>query len=94
MPTTLLEKSFGSGWHIPVEHDLTISIYDADIHRSGMQVDATVGFIYLGVESHWPSSSLPIAVFVASIPQRYPEEEVSIIIKAALAHCSPPLTRV
>jgi hypothetical protein len=35
-----LEKSLGSGWHIPVEHDLTVSVEDADIHRPGMQVDA------------------------------------------------------
>jgi hypothetical protein len=45
-----------------------------------MQVDATVGFMHAGVESHWPSSSSPTAVFVMSIPDGEVEEEVSIII--------------
>jgi hypothetical protein len=47
-----------------------------------MQIDATVGFVHSGVESHWPSSSSPIAVCVMSIPDGEVEEEVSIIINA------------
>jgi hypothetical protein len=47
-----------------------------------MQIDATVGFMYVGVESHWPSSSSPTAVFGMSIPDGEVEEEVSIIINA------------
>src|SRR4029450_2963168 len=38
------------------------------VHRSGMQVDATVRLMYFGGASHWTSSSSPTAVGVASIP--------------------------
>jgi hypothetical protein len=48
-----------------------------------MQIDATVGFVHSGVESHSPSSSSPIAVWMMSIPDGEVEEEVSTIIKAA-----------
>jgi NikR C terminal nickel binding domain len=37
-------------------------------HGPGMPTNATVGFVHAGIESHWPSSSLPIAVCVMSIP--------------------------
>jgi hypothetical protein len=47
-----------------------------------MLIDATVGFVHSGIESHGPSSSSPIAVCVMSIPDGEAEEEVSIIINA------------
>jgi hypothetical protein len=48
----------------------------------GMPIDATVGVVHSGVESHSPSSSSPIAVGMMSIPDGEVEEEVSIMIKA------------
>jgi hypothetical protein len=47
-----------------------------------MPIDATVGVVHSGVESHSPSSSSPIAVGMMSIPDGEVEEEVSIMIKA------------
>jgi len=55
-------------------------------HGPGMPIDATVGFVHSGVESHSPSSSSPIAVCMMSIPDGEVEEEVSIIIKAVHSH--------
>jgi hypothetical protein len=52
-----LEKAFGARGHIPVEPDLSVSVDDTDVHCPGMQIDATVGFVHSGVESHEPSSS-------------------------------------
>jgi hypothetical protein len=76
-----LEKALGGRRHLPVEQDLTIPVEDTDVHRSGVQINATVSFMHLGVESHWPYSSSPTAVLVASIPDGKAEEEVSIISK-------------
>jgi hypothetical protein len=50
-------------------------------HGPGMPIDATVGVVHSGVESHSPSSSSPIAVCMMSISDGKVEEEVSIIIK-------------
>jgi hypothetical protein len=47
-----LEKRFGSGFHIAVQHDFPIVAQDADIHASGMQVDCAVKRVLMGVESH------------------------------------------
>jgi hypothetical protein len=33
-----LEKGFRGGWHIPVEHDLTVSVEDTDIHRLSLKI--------------------------------------------------------
>jgi hypothetical protein len=52
-----LEKWFGSRLHIPVKHDLPILIQDAEVHGASVQVDATIKFVLLGVESHEVSSS-------------------------------------
>jgi hypothetical protein len=54
---------------------------DADVHRAGVQVDTTVKWVLLGVESHEVSSSLVSGSFPnASIPLGYAEGEASIII--------------
>src|SRR5882724_669214 len=52
------------------------------VHRPGMQADAAVRFMHVGVKSQRTSSSSPTAVVVASIPDGSVEEEVSIIINA------------
>jgi hypothetical protein len=51
------EKRFGSRLHMLVQDDLPIPIQDAEIHGPGMQVDATITQVRLGVESHEVSSS-------------------------------------
>jgi hypothetical protein len=47
-----LEKGFWSGFHIAVHKHFSIVAQDADIHGAGMQVDATVKLVLLGVKSH------------------------------------------
>src|SRR3989441_2562204 len=77
-----LEEGFRSGWHIAVQQELTIVAQDADVHGPGMQVDATVKSVLIGVKSHEVFSS-----FVSDFSQAqhtiggYVEEEASIIIK-------------
>jgi hypothetical protein len=51
------QKRFGPCLHIPVQHDLTVLIQDAEIHGAGVQVDPAVKLVLLGVESHEVSSS-------------------------------------
>jgi hypothetical protein len=46
------EERFWSRFHVAVQHDFPIVAQDADIHRAGMQVDATVKLVLIGVESH------------------------------------------
>jgi hypothetical protein len=45
------EKRFGSRFPVTVEPDFAILTQDADIQGAGMQVDATVKWVLLGVES-------------------------------------------
>jgi hypothetical protein len=52
------EKRVGSGLHVAVQHDFTIVTQDTDVHASGMQVDAAVKWVWMGVESHEVSSFL------------------------------------
>jgi hypothetical protein len=78
-----LEKWFGSCLHIPVQHNLTVLIQDAEVHTAGVQVDATVKGVLVGVESHEVSSSVVSSFFPkASIPLGYAMGETLIIIKA------------
>jgi hypothetical protein len=65
---------------IPMQKDLSGLIYDAEGHGPGMQVDATVKLVRLGVESHEVSSSSVGSLPNASIPWRYAEEGASISI--------------
>src|SRR5262249_42354304 len=46
------EKWFRSGLHIAVEHDVSVVAHKTDVHTAGVQVDATVKWVLLGVESH------------------------------------------
>jgi hypothetical protein len=47
-----LEKGFGGCWHIAVEQHCSVLLQDADGQGAGMQVDATVKLVLIGVESH------------------------------------------
>jgi len=51
------EKGIWAGRHIVVHQDLPIPIYDAEVHRASVQVDATIKLVLLGVEAHEVSSS-------------------------------------
>jgi hypothetical protein len=53
-----LEEGFRSGWHMAGHQELTIVAHDADVHGPGMQGDATVKSVLVGVESHEVCSSL------------------------------------
>jgi hypothetical protein len=76
-----LEKRFRGRLHILVQHDFPVVVHDTDVHTPGMQVDTTVKWVLLGVESHEVSSSLVKGSFpTASIPPGYAEGEASIII--------------
>jgi hypothetical protein len=52
-----LEQRLRAGVEMAVDHDFTIAVHDADIHRSRMQVDAAVMVMLFGVESPEVSSS-------------------------------------
>ena len=69
------------GFHIAMHEALTALVADADVHRSGMQVDAAVKWVLGGVESHEVSSSLERDFPTASIPSGYAGEGASISIK-------------
>ena len=58
-----LRNGSGAGLHIAVQQDLAILVQDADVHAAGMQIDATVKLVLLGVESHEVSSSCESIVY-------------------------------
>jgi len=41
-----------SGLHSPVEHACSVVAHKTDVHTAGVQVDATVKWVLLGVEAH------------------------------------------
>jgi hypothetical protein len=47
-----VEKRFWASWHVPVHQNLTILVQDTQVHGAGMQIDAAVQWVLLGVESH------------------------------------------
>ena len=49
------KKWFGIGFDILMNHDFSFAADNADIHFSGMQVDATVIFMLIVVEFHFAS---------------------------------------
>jgi hypothetical protein len=51
-----LEEWLGFGTHVPMSHDLSVLVEDADVHRSGMEIDPAVEWVLLGIESHEVSS--------------------------------------
>jgi hypothetical protein len=52
-----LEKRLGCRLHMAVKNDLSISGEDAEVHRSSVEVDATVKCVLFRVEAHEVSSS-------------------------------------
>jgi hypothetical protein len=64
-----LEKGFRSGLHIAVEQDCPVVAHEANVHPAGVQVDATVKWVWVGVEAHEVSSSFVSGFFPkVSIP--------------------------
>ena len=53
----VLRKGSGAGWHVPVHQNLPSLVQDAEVHGAGVQVDATIKLVLLGVESPEVSSS-------------------------------------
>jgi hypothetical protein len=53
-----LEKWRWSRWHMALSQALSILVEEAEVHGPGMQVDATVELVRLGVEAHEVSSSV------------------------------------
>src|SRR5262249_14699910 len=51
------EKRLGASWHVLVQQNLAILVQDVEVHSAGMQIDAAVKLMLLGVESHEVSSS-------------------------------------
>ena len=46
------EERFGRGLHVAVQQHFALRVEDTQIHRPGVQVDAAVVLMSLGVESH------------------------------------------
>jgi hypothetical protein len=47
-----LEKRLWACLYIPMDQYLSILVQDADVHGTGMQIDATVKLVLFGVKSH------------------------------------------
>jgi hypothetical protein len=81
-----LQKGLWSGVHMAMHQDLAALVEDADRHGPGMQVDPTITWVLLGVESPEVSSFLGCCYLPnASRPRRYAEEGASISIKGIQA---------
>lgn len=52
-----LEQRLRAGGQMAMHHDVTVLVQDANVHAPGVQVDATIELVLLGVESHEVSSS-------------------------------------
>jgi len=50
------EERLGAGRHVSVQDDLSFAVLDAEVHRSGVQVDAAIVLVTVCEESHWGSS--------------------------------------
>jgi hypothetical protein len=46
------EESLGTGAQVAMQQNLPLWIQDAEIHPAGMQIDAAVVGVTLGIESH------------------------------------------
>src|SRR4029453_6200590 len=64
------EESLGTGAEVTVQQNLPLGIEDTEIHPAGMQVDAAVIAVTLGIESHQVSSSWKLDTS-RSISNRY-----------------------
>jgi hypothetical protein len=52
-----VEKHLRASFHIAMQHNLAVAVQDTDVHGAGMEINATVKLMLLGVESHEVSSS-------------------------------------
>jgi hypothetical protein len=52
------EEGFRRGFHLAVQQEFPVAAQNTDIHASGIQVDAAVKWVLIGVESHEVSSFL------------------------------------
>src|SRR5262245_29486876 len=75
-----VQEGLRVGFHVTVHEDRAALVEDADVHRSGMQVDAAVKWMLGGVEAHEVSSSLESDFPTTSIPPGYAGEGASISI--------------
>jgi hypothetical protein len=57
-----LEKRCRSGFHVAVHQDFSVMVHDTDVHAPGMQVNAAVKWVLLGVEAPEVSSSPALLV--------------------------------
>jgi hypothetical protein len=69
-----LEERLGRRFQLAVDKDLPITVQDTDIHRPGVQIDATGKLMRLGVESPEVSSSASGCLRSASRPRWDAEE--------------------
>src|SRR6266850_6806577 len=76
------EKRVWGCWHVTVNQNLPNLVQDAEVHRAGVQVDATIKFVRLSGESHEVSSASRAFFPRTSIPLWYVEEGASISIKS------------
>jgi hypothetical protein len=75
-----LEQRLRAGVEMAVDHDCTISVQEADLHHSRMQVDAAVMVMRFGVEAPEVSSSFASVSPTPAVPRGYAEEGTSISI--------------
>src|SRR5215510_8125841 len=47
-----VQKGLRSGFHIAMYQDLAVLVEDAEVHRTGMEVDTAVKWVRRGVKSH------------------------------------------
>jgi len=52
-----LEERFWRGWHVTVNQNLPSLVQDAQVHRAGVPVEATIQLVRLGVKSPAVSSA-------------------------------------
>src|SRR5918996_1494678 len=52
-----LEQGVRAGFHVALYHDLAVLVQNADVHASGVEIDAAVELVLCGVESPAVSSS-------------------------------------
>src|SRR5712691_6116570 len=76
------EKGLRGRLHVTVEQRLTGLVEDADVHRTGMQVNAAVKWVLRVVQSHWGLLLFRYRVLpTLSIPRWSAGEGASISIK-------------
>src|SRR5206468_3575289 len=63
-----LQKRLWARLHIAMHQDLAVVVENTDVHGAGMQVDAAVKLMLLGVEAHEVSSSCERLLPRLSIP--------------------------